>query len=284
MVVSSSTEEPSLSPQDILEAISKPLFQYYSMGTAIVLFVLYRYSSTALAQKYIIIDLLISSITGGYTVLSIKALSSLLKLNYVVAMRNSITYWLILVAVVTGGTQINYINKSLSKFSSTAVMPTNFVLFSTFSIIDSSVLYDDLSHTSPVALLGVLFMFLGVYIITGQDEYERTSIQSSCAADFTQESIRIPIEQPPEESMPVNISQSEASPLLPRNSYTHSAMLSYTSRSPMRRTVFGSPDQSDRAFKSLSIVADAANSLGTHVIRKLEIDALSEIQGRSPTK
>ena len=277
MIISSSTEEPSLSPQDIIVAISEPLFQFYTMGTAIVLFALYRYSSTETGQKYVIVDLLISSLMGGYTVLSIKALSSLLRLDYSEALQHSITYWLILVAVITGAAQINYVNKSLSRFSSTIVMPTNFVLFSTFSIVGSSVLYNDLSHTSPWALVGVLFMFMGVYVITTFDEYSPVSqLPTDCISEIVASE---PIEEQQSITIPVNINSLESSPLL--NSFGNSALLSTTS-SPTRRPDLR--DKSDRAFKSLSFVLEAANGLGTHVIRKMEIDALSEIQARSPGK
>lgn len=46
------------------------------------------------------------------------------------------------------------------------MIPTNFVIFTTCSIVGSSVLYHDLTRTSPVALLGVICMFLGVVMIT----------------------------------------------------------------------------------------------------------------------
>ena len=277
-MVSSSTAEPSLSPEDIILAISAPVFQFYTMGTAILIFVLYRYSQTNNGQKYIIVDLLISSLMGGYTVLSIKALSSLLRLDYRDALQNSITYWLILVAVITGAAQINYVNKSLSKFSSTIVMPTNFVLFSTCSIVGSSVLYNDLEHTSPIALLGVLFMFMGVYVITSRsDEYlpiPQSPNSTLNTVDLLQSTV------PNYVSIPVNINPHETSPLLVAGSYQSSRPGS--SVSPTRRRELR--DKSDRALKSLSFVLEAANGLGTHVIRKMEIDALSELQGRSPNK
>ena len=46
-----------------------------------------------------------------------------------------ITYVMILVLVSTAVLQVKYLNKSLANFSSTKVIPTNFVLFTTSTII-----------------------------------------------------------------------------------------------------------------------------------------------------
>jgi hypothetical protein len=101
-------------------------------------------------------------------------------------MKSWITYIIIFIVVITGVVQIHFLNRSLSNFSSKEVIPTNFVLFTTCSIIGSSVLYHDLTRTSPLALFGIVCMFGGVYIVTRKDEM----VQSE--ADAT-ETIRTPV-------------------------------------------------------------------------------------------
>ncbi|KAJ3304580.1 hypothetical protein HDV03_002533 [Kappamyces sp. JEL0829] len=173
LAVSTSTSEPSLSVDDIINALLQPTFLLYVAITMVCLVLLLRYSNTDYAKNFIMVDLLIAALLGGYTVLSIKALSSLLKLDFYRMLSHGITYFMLLVLTGTGVLQIHYLNKALSNFDSVEVIPTNFVLFTTFSIVGSAVLYNDLSRTSPMALLGVVFMFLGVILITSKtpDEY-----------------------------------------------------------------------------------------------------------------
>ncbi|KAJ3355360.1 hypothetical protein HDU91_005679 [Kappamyces sp. JEL0680] len=136
-------------------------------------FVAYGFAPAVLVAPLGTVALDAASDLGGYTVLSIKALSSLLKLDFYRMLSHGITYFMLLVLTGTGVLQIHYLNKALSNFDSVEVIPTNFVLFTTFSIVGSAVLYNDLSRTSPMALLGVVFMFLGVILITSKtpDEY-----------------------------------------------------------------------------------------------------------------
>jgi hypothetical protein len=64
LLVSSSTNEPSLSPNDIIAAISQPVFLFYFICTMIALFALYRFSNSITAKKYLLVDLLLASIVG----------------------------------------------------------------------------------------------------------------------------------------------------------------------------------------------------------------------------
>ena len=109
LAVSSGTSEPPLSADDILSAISQPSFSIYFLITMSLIFVLWSYSNTEYAERYVLIDLMIAGLVGtkyinqgGYTVLSIKALSSLLKMDIVEMFSHWITYLMLLVLVSTG--------------------------------------------------------------------------------------------------------------------------------------------------------------------------------------
>ncbi|KAJ3223320.1 hypothetical protein HK099_001294 [Clydaea vesicula] len=122
VAVSSQTDEPSLTPDDIIIAIMQLKFLIYFLGTFLLGVILFRLSRSSFGQKYIFVDLSLVAICGGYT----------------------------------------------------EVIPTNFVLFTTSTIIGSAVLYNDFSRmttaSSVSALSGISFMFFGVWLITGNKE------------------------------------------------------------------------------------------------------------------
>lgn len=84
--------------------------------------------------------------------------------------------------------QVKYLNQALSRFNSTIVIPVNFALFTTSTLIGSAILYRDFEHLSTLAttlsLLGIGIMFFGVYLITLEKETEASiDSESSTQAD-----------------------------------------------------------------------------------------------------
>ena len=75
--------------------------------------------------------------------LSTKSISSLVAAGPLSLFTYWITYPLLVVLVTTAVFQIRYLNRSLQRFDSTAVIPTQFVLFTISAIIGSAVIYDD---------------------------------------------------------------------------------------------------------------------------------------------
>ncbi|KAJ3392052.1 hypothetical protein HDU92_008650 [Lobulomyces angularis] len=152
VAVSSQTDEPSLTPDDIIIAIMQLKFLIYFLGTFLLGVILFRLSRSSFGQKYIFVDLSLVAICGGYTVLSTKAISSLINLTFFDMFTHPITYLMLFILI------------------STAV----FVLFTTSTIIGSAVLYNDFSRmttaSSVSALSGISFMFFGVWLITGNKE------------------------------------------------------------------------------------------------------------------
>ncbi|KAJ3049363.1 hypothetical protein HK102_012517, partial [Quaeritorhiza haematococci] len=82
-----------------------------------------------------------------------------------------VTYLMLFVLVSTAVLQISYLNSALARFDSTQVIPTNFVLFTTSSIVGSAILFNDFAHMNPTttsfSLAGIACMFMGVQFITG---------------------------------------------------------------------------------------------------------------------
>ena len=71
-------------------------------------------------SKYIAIDVGVCALFGGYTVLSTKALSSLLSTIFLAAFADWITWVLVVVLVVTSVLQVKFLNRALMRFQSKA--------------------------------------------------------------------------------------------------------------------------------------------------------------------
>lgn len=89
--------------------------------------------------------------------------------------------------VVTAVLQIKYLNKALQRFDSTAVIPTQFVLFTVSAIIGSAVIYHDFDNMTldqmSRFMSGCAVEFLGVYLITSKRPKSISSPALSISAD-----------------------------------------------------------------------------------------------------
>jgi len=117
---------------------------------------------------------------GAYTALSTKGVSSLLTYRLWRVLTFPITYALVIILVATAIFQIKYLNRALQHFSSTVVIPTQFVLFTLSVILGSSILYRDFEKATPDRVLkfvaGCALTFSGVYLITSGREKEEEDI------------------------------------------------------------------------------------------------------------
>ncbi|CAE7057136.1 unnamed protein product [Rhizoctonia solani] len=107
---------------------------------------------------------------GGFTVLSTKAVSSLLSTEWANVFTEWIFYPSILVLGLTGVGQIRHLNRALHHHESRIVIPTQFVLFNLTAIVGSAILYRDFDkinfHRFLTFFYGCCTTFLGVYLLT----------------------------------------------------------------------------------------------------------------------
>ncbi|CAG8716226.1 18441_t:CDS:2 [Acaulospora morrowiae] len=169
VVLTSKSEELKLSEEAMWNAIKKPQFIiYFTITCALAIFLIYL--SGEIGHKLIIIDLSLVALFGGYTVLSTKAISSLLTTEFLMMFKHTLTYILLFVLISTAVLQVKFLNKALKQFDSTEVIPTQFVLFTMSAITGSAVLYNDFAEMDfwkcSSFLSGCFMTFLGVYFIT----------------------------------------------------------------------------------------------------------------------
>ncbi|CAG8433534.1 6731_t:CDS:2 [Ambispora gerdemannii] len=169
VVINSKTDEVKLDPVAIIAAMSKTNSLIY-FGITIFTIVCLMSVSDKIGPHFILVDLSLVALFGGYTVLSTKAISSMLTMTFVLMFEAWITWFLLFVLIVTAVAQIKYLNKALQRFDSTQVIPTQFVLFTMSAIIGSALLYNDFAEMGFLKglyfLAGCLSTFIGVYFIT----------------------------------------------------------------------------------------------------------------------
>ncbi|EIW71448.1 hypothetical protein TREMEDRAFT_60376 [Tremella mesenterica DSM 1558] len=235
VVWSSSTTNPRLNPDQLKTAISQPIFIIYTILCSLFVFILIILSrSPRWGGKLIGIDVGICALFGGYTVLSTKALSSLLSTMFLSALEYPITWVLIGVLVGTSVMQIKYLNKALMRFESKEVIPTQFVFFSLAAIIGSAVLYQEfrglpLSRFVNFAF-GIGTTFLGVYLLTTVPTSQQLSQLSSPPSPPSQLN---PIENLSSPTSHPLLLPNERTPLLPSSSTTADYIPPISPRSPI---------------------------------------------------
>ncbi|KAL7918346.1 magnesium transporter NIPA domain-containing protein [Trichoderma austrokoningii] len=196
VVLSANQEETKLNPHDVWGAITTMEFEIY-LGVTTFLIILLMWASAKYGKRTILIDLGLVGLFGGYTALATKGVSSMLSTSFVGAFTTPVTYALIFILLSTAVMQIRYVNKALSRFDSTQVIPIQFVMFTLCVIIGSAVLYRDFEKTTMKQAAkfvgGCLLTFFGVFLITSgrerrdDDEDEEEEVLSE--ADGVEETI-----------------------------------------------------------------------------------------------
>ncbi|KAL0931632.1 DUF803 domain membrane protein [Colletotrichum truncatum] len=203
VVLSAKQEETKLDPHDVWDAITTLEFEIY-LAITVSLIIVLMWASPRYGHRTILIDLGLVGLFGGFTALSTKGVSSMLSSTLLGAFKTPVTYALLFVLLFTAVMQVRYVNKALQRFSSTQVIPIQFVTFTLCVIIGSAVLYRDFERTSTEQAVkfvgGCLFTFFGVFLITsGRREEDMDDGVSD--ADGAEETIGL-AEQDPAQPLP----------------------------------------------------------------------------------
>lgn len=129
------------------------------------------YVAPVYGQKNIMVYILICSLVGSLSVLACKGLSIALKLT--LSGNNQIwnpLAWFFVVSVcICIITQMNYLNKALDIFNTSLVTPIYYVMFTSFTIVASAILFQEWYDVSGVdaanAIMGFLTIICGVFLL-----------------------------------------------------------------------------------------------------------------------
>lgn len=118
VVLSATTDSPRLDPSGLLKALQRPSFIVYTIIYILSALLLAFLSERDIGRRVVFVDVGLCALFGGFTVLSTKALSTLLTLEWVQMFTEWITYPTLIILAGTGVGQIRYLNRALQRFDS----------------------------------------------------------------------------------------------------------------------------------------------------------------------
>ncbi|KAF8665725.1 hypothetical protein AX16_000173 [Volvariella volvacea WC 439] len=169
VVLSTNASDVRFDPDTLVHAIKQTPFIIYTCFYAVGALILAALSEGSAGKTYVFVDVGLCALFGGFTVLSTKAISTLLTMEWVDMFTQWITYPTLAVLIGTGVGQIRYLNRALMRFDSKVVIPIQFVFFTLSAILGSAILYGDFQkarfHQIVTFLYGCVATFAGVYVI-----------------------------------------------------------------------------------------------------------------------
>ncbi|KAL8160749.1 hypothetical protein V2J09_002286 [Rumex salicifolius] len=140
---------------DVWNLATEPGFLFYAALVMTTVFVLIFQFTPQYGQTHIMVYIGICSLVGSLSVMSVKALGIALKLT--LSGMNQLVFpqtWafcLIVAACVV--TQMNYLNKALDTFNTAVVSPIYYVMFTTFTIVASVIMFKDWDRQNPTQIV-----------------------------------------------------------------------------------------------------------------------------------
>lgn len=166
---------PSEKEVENLQEIGTRMADFYFIAYTLIVIgaavYLIFYIAPVYGQKNIMIYILICSLVGSLSVMACKGLSIALKLT--ISGNNQIwnpLAWFFVVSVcICIITQMNYLNKALDIFNTSLVTPIYYVMFTSFTIVASAILFQEWYDVSGVdaanAIMGFLTIICGVFLL-----------------------------------------------------------------------------------------------------------------------
>ncbi|KAI0774021.1 magnesium transporter NIPA-domain-containing protein [Fomes fomentarius] len=169
VVLSANPSDTRLNPDGLIKAITQRPFEIYALTYVVGIVLLSGLSERSAGKRWVYVDVGLCALFGGFTVLSTKAVSTLLTMEWFQIFKEWITYPVIAI-----------------------VVPTQFVMFNLSAIVGSALLYGDFKKATFHQLLNFLYgcgaTFAGVFIIawapssprpTDEDEDEDDTIHTA---------------------------------------------------------------------------------------------------------
>ncbi|EDO45127.1 predicted protein, partial [Nematostella vectensis] len=171
LITFSTKDYAELTGQELAFYMKQWPFLFY-LVIEIVAFCVLLYVQMRYNLENVVVFLLLVALLGSLTVISAKAVSSMI--NITLGGDNQLGYPLLyimlIVMVTTAIAQVKFLNRAMKSFDATVVVPTNFVLFTISAIISGIVLYREFYGLTFLEifmfLFGCVLSFIGVYYIT----------------------------------------------------------------------------------------------------------------------
>ncbi|KAL9245494.1 hypothetical protein vseg_019140 [Gypsophila vaccaria] len=171
---------------EVWDLATEPGFLVYAIFVLILASVLIVRFAPHYGQTHVMVYIGICSLVGSLSVMGVKALGIALKLTF--SGMNQLVYpqtWGFAIFVVSCIlTQINYLNKALDTFNTAVVSPIYYVMFTSFTIVASVIMFKDWAGQNGTQIVtemcGFVTILAGTFLLhKTKDMTDSTSISLS---------------------------------------------------------------------------------------------------------
>ncbi|KAK1310907.1 hypothetical protein QJS10_CPA08g01184 [Acorus calamus] len=152
------------SVKEVWDLATEPGFLLYAAIVTAAVFILVFHFVPQYGQTHIMVYIGVCSLVGSLSVMSVKALGIALKLTF--SGMNQLIYpqtWFFTLVVATCVvTQMNYLNKALDLFNTAVVSPIYYVMFTSFTILASVIMFKDWDRQNPTQIVTELCGFVTI--------------------------------------------------------------------------------------------------------------------------
>ncbi|RWR85543.1 putative magnesium transporter NIPA4 isoform X2 [Cinnamomum micranthum f. kanehirae] len=149
---------------EVWDLATEPAFLFYAALVIAAVSILIFHFIPQYGQTHIMVYIGICSLVGSLSVMSVKALGIALKLTF--SGMNQLIYpqtWAFtLVVVMCVVTQMNYLNKALDTFNTAVVSPIYYVMFTSFTILASVIMFKDWDRQNPTQIVTEMCGFVTI--------------------------------------------------------------------------------------------------------------------------
>ncbi|KNA09368.1 hypothetical protein SOVF_154140 isoform A [Spinacia oleracea] len=149
---------------EVWNLATEPGFLFYAALIMTTVFVLIFHVIPEYGQTHIMVYIGVCSLVGSLSVMSVKALGIAVKLT--LSGINQLIYpqtWafsMIVAACII--TQMNYLNKALDTFNTAVVSPIYYVMFTSFTILASVIMFKDWNRQNPTQIVTEMCGFVTI--------------------------------------------------------------------------------------------------------------------------
>ncbi|XP_058215034.1 probable magnesium transporter NIPA4 isoform X2 [Rhododendron vialii] len=152
------------SVKEVWDLATEPGFLLYAAVVLTAVFLLIFHYIPQYGQTHIMFYIGVCSLVGSLSVMSVKALGIALKLT--LSGMNQLIYpqtWAFTLVVLTCIiTQLNYLNKALDTFNTAIVSPIYYVMFTSFTILASVIMFKDWDRQNPTQIVTEMCGFVTI--------------------------------------------------------------------------------------------------------------------------
>ncbi|XP_050942871.1 probable magnesium transporter NIPA4 isoform X2 [Cucumis melo] len=149
---------------EVWQMAMEPAFLLYAASVMTAVFILIFHFIPQYGQTHIMVYIGVCSLVGSLSVMSVKAIGIALKLT--LSGMNQLIYpqtWIFTLVVITCVlTQMNYLNKALDTFNTAVVSPIYYVMFTSFTILASVIMFKDWDRQSPTQVVTEMCGFVTI--------------------------------------------------------------------------------------------------------------------------